>query len=204
MSFIPVPNTALARIVGTVDGQLTINTLYFEISGGGISAVNIQDLAVAVDGWAATQLAPLLSEDWVYVRTETVDLTALNSFQGVAANGTPGGQEGEAVPNNVAACVSFNTGVAGRSFRGRNYVPGTPNSVVVLNTIDGAFRANVLVAYAQLIGAGTFLAGWQWVVASRFTANAPRVSGVTTPVLSTAFRSPYVKSMRSRLVGHGA
>jgi hypothetical protein len=42
------------------------------------------------------------------------------------------------------------------------------------------------------------------VVVSRRTLGELRPVGVAIPVVSVAFTSPYVRSMRSREVGHGA
>lgn len=204
MAFQPVPDVAHARIVGKADGQDTINDLYFEISGTGISPTSLLNIATALDAWASTQLAPLLSEDWQYLRTDATDLTAANSFQ--VSVGTPavGGVTSEAAPNNVAACISFQTGIGGRSFRGRNYVPGIPNSAITLNTLSNTFMGALLTTYFMLAGAGTFEPGWQWVVVSRQTAGALRPSGIATPVINTVFTAPYVRSMRSREIGHGS
>lgn len=204
MAFIPVPDVALCRVSGRIDGQLTINTLYFEISGGGITPVNLADLAAAVDSWASGSLAPLLSEDWTYERTDAIDLTTQTGFVSTFASPVVGGVEGEAAPNNVACCISIRTGNAGRSFRGRNFVPGIPNSVITLNTLDAGFRTGLLSAYGELVGAGTFLAGWQFGVVSRYTAGAPRATGVISPVTGLTIVGQWVRSMRSREVGHGA
>jgi hypothetical protein len=59
-------------------------------------------------------------------------------------------------------------------------------------------------AYTLLVGPGSFEPGWQLVVVSRRTLGELRPVGVAIPVVSVAFTSPYVRSMRSREVGHGA
>jgi hypothetical protein len=204
MPFIPVPNVAQVKLFGSIDGQETINDLYFEVSGGGITPVNLATLAGVVGGWGQSHLAPLLSDDWQLVRTVCIDLTAQNSFQVDIGTPATGGVSGEANPNNVAACIKFSTALGGRSFRGRNYVPGIPGSVVTLNTMDATFMNNLSDAYFMMVGAGTFLPGWQWVVVSRFANNLPRTAGIATPVTSTGFTSPYVRSMRTREVGKGS
>jgi len=204
MAFQPVPDVAHVQVMGQQDNQLTINDLYFEISGGGITPVNLQALVNAVDTWASGSLAPQLSDDWSYTRTRGADLSA--QFGAVAEASTPaeGGSSAEAAPNNVAICISLRTGFAGRSFRGRNYIPGVPNDMVTLNTVSPVYLNALLLIYDQLVGAGTFLAGWQLGIVSRVTAGAVRPTGIITPVLSVSFTTPYVRSMRSREVGHGA
>lgn len=204
MAFQPAPNIAQIQVVGRADGQVTINNQFFELSGGGITAVNLEAITIASANWAVSQLAPLLSEDWSFERSIGTDLTLIDGPRVEIANPTVGGVAGEAAPNNVACCVSFRTAARGRSFRGRNYVPGIPNSVIDLNAMSPTFLSDISTAYSLMIGAGTFEAGWQWVVLSRETAGAPRANGIGSPVTSVTFSTPYVRSMRSRSVGRGA
>lgn len=204
MAFQPVPNVAQCRVEGRQDNQLTINDVYFEISGGGITPTNIQALATAVDVWARTSLASNLSEDWTYVRTIASDLTSATGPIGSASTPTPGGVAEEALPNNVAMCVSFRTAQRGRSGRGRNFVAGIPSPQVVLNTIDPTFISNILTVYLALIGPGAFVAGWEMVVVSRQTLGALRPSGLAIPITDIIAVTNTVRSMRSREVGHGA
>lgn len=203
MAYQPVPNVAHVKLEGVVDGQLTVNDIYFEVSGGGITPVNLAFLTNGCLSWFINELAPLLSEDWSTTRAIGTDLTTVDGPSLVFANATPGGVAGEAAPNNVAACVSLRTISRGRSARGRNYVPAIPNSLISLNTMDAGFMADLLSAYAILIGAGTFLAGWQMVVVSRVTGGVLRANGVPFPVIAATFTKPTVSSMRSRSVGHG-
>jgi hypothetical protein len=204
MPFQAVPNVAQIRVEGVVDSQLTINDLYFEISGGGITAVNLEAITDAVFAWHSGEVTPNLSQDWSLVRCVGIDLTAADGAEVITSGVTPGGADVEAAPNNVAACISFRTANRGRSFRGRNYIPGIPNDQVTLNTLETEYLATLQAAYALLIGAGTFVAGWQFVVVSRFAAGVQRAEGIATPVLTVQFTTPYVRSMRSREIGHGA
>ena len=210
MAFIPVPDVAHVKLEGTVDGQLTINDLYFQISGGGITSVNLSTLVTAVGGWGMGTLAPLLSDDWALVRTVGTDLTAANSYQVVLGTPATGGVSGEANPNNVAACLTLSTALSGRSYRGRNFIPGIPGSLVTLNTLDATFMVDLENAYFDLMGAGTFVPGWQFVVVSRYSGvdvngkPIPRAAGIATPIIGAGFSNPYVKSMRTREVGKGA
>lgn len=204
MPFIPVPNVAHCRLEGTLDGQQILNNLYFEISGGGITPTNIAALALAVRTWYTDTLTLQLSEYFQTLRVVATDLTTQNGVQAESADTQAGAVTGEAVSNNVAAVVSFRTGIGGRSYRGRNYVAGMPGSVVTQNLISGTFSTNLLTAYGALIGAGTFLAGWQWCVVSRYANNLPRVAGVASPVTNVLMVSQYVRSMRTRNVGIGS
>ena len=204
MPFVANPNTAQVRLQGTVDSQITINDLFFELSGGGINVANLTTLAVAVEDWWALNVANLLSFDWSTTRVSAIDLTSITGPAVDVPSSTVGGFSGEAAPNNVAACVSFRTASRGRSGRGRNFVPGIPNSEITLNTLSSGFIGDLLNAYNLLPGAGTFLAGWEWVVASYFSAGVARVAPVNFPVTSAIMVGTSVRSMRSREIGHGS
>lgn len=204
MPFQAVPNVALVTVNGRVDGQETINDHHFEITGGSITSINLAELVAAMAAWAIGTLAPLLSDDWALERLVGVDLTTATGPRRETSAPQVGGVSGEANPNNVAACVSLRTDGRGRSFRGRNYVPGIPGSVVTLNTLDSGFIASLTTAYFDLVGPGTFLAGWQYVIVSRITAGAPRAEGLAIPVTDITMVGNSVRSMRSREVGQGA
>lgn len=204
MPFQSAPNIAHVQIRGSIDSQLTINDQYWEISGGGITPTNLDTLVDSIVNWVNTSFAPLLSEDWSFTRVIATDLTTQTGYRVEAPGTATGGVTGESAPNNVAACVSFRTGVAGRSFHGRNYVPGIPNAEIDLNAMSPSFLSALSGAYVTLIGAGTFIPGWQWGVLSRVAAGVPRPVAILTPIISVTFTSPYVRSMRSRSVGHGA
>lgn len=204
MPFIPVPDVAQVRLEGVMDNQLTLNDLYFEISGGGINAAGLDNLCTNVADWWTLNVVNILSDDFASVRVTAIDLSSQTGALGSAPAAATGGVAIEAVPNNVAACVSFRTDQRGRSGRGRNYVPGIPGSQVALNTLDPGFITGLVGAYNLLIGAGTFVPGWQWVIASRYTGGLPRVSGIAIPVTSVLMVGNSVRSMRSREIGHGA
>ncbi len=210
MPFIPVPQCAQVQIQGVIDGQETINDLYFS-HGTTIDITALQALADAVDNWYWASILPELSNDFTYVRTIVTDLTTNTS--GVAfqsANTGPGGVTGESNPNNVAACISFRTALRGRNWRGRNFIPGIPGSVVTLNTIGNAFITNVQAGYRLLKFGGTTIPGdWSWVVVSRYSGvdvngkPIPRTSGVVELVTDALFVDPTVDSQRRRLPGRG-
>jgi hypothetical protein len=204
MPFQPAPDIAQFSLYGRVDGQTTINDLYFAISGGTITPAGLAEMTDAVAAWWGDHVIPLLSEDWAGQRVVGVDLTTANGARAETARAAFGGESGEAAPNNVAMCVKFLTAFRGRSFRGRNFVPGVPNSQLTLNTLAGGLIDNLLSAYGMLIGPGTLLAGWEWVVLSRITAGDKRPNGVGSPVVAVAMTTNTVRSMRTREVGVGA
>jgi hypothetical protein len=204
MSFQPAPGIAQITLHGVVDRQLTINDLFFAISGGVINVPALVEITSNVADWWTTNITPNLSSDWQSTRVIGVDLTTLNGPRFEMTRAVVGGVASEAAPNNVAACVKFLTAFRGRSFRGRNYVPAIPNAQITLNTISGGTIDALVNGYAALVGAGTVAPGWIWVVLSRRTLGAARPAGIGSPIVEPSMTTNTVRSMRSREVGHGA
>lgn len=210
MPFVPAAECVGVKLEGVIDGQQTINDLYFRLPGGFI-LTDIQSLTTNLVDWFNLALTPNLSEDWTSVAVHSRGLNVPEGFIVDTSTGSVvGGATIEAAPNNVAACISFRTGFAGRSFRGRNYVPGIPNDQVNLNTLEPDWMLAVKAAYDLLLPAGTALpGGWEWVIVSRFSGvdvngnPIPRTVATVTLVVSTLFTNAIVDSQRRRLPGRG-
>ena len=203
MAFQAAPSILQTTIEGRLDSQLTINDLFW-FSSGAITPTTVNSLLTQLFNWVNTTLSPLLSRDQSFTRIRAVDLGSAIGLVQETATTAVGGVDVESAPNNVAACVSLRTAQRGRSGRGRNFVPGIPNSVITLNTLDATFITDLLDAYNTLTGAGAFVAGWELVVLSRVTAGAPRAVGIGIPVTEATMVGNSVRSMRSREIGHGA
>jgi len=204
MPFIPIPNTAEVEIRGSLGGALIENTLYFT-NAGTITFEALNTLAFNVGDWFGVNMLPLLSADYTLREVFARDLTTDSGVTASAPQpeGSVGGQAGGSEAGNVSACISFRTGFAGRSFRGRNYIPAIPKSQISQSILNGSWMASCITAYQQL-SSETAEGGWTWVVASRYHNNAPRVEGVTTPVNAVLFTDVVSDSQRRRLPGRGA
>lgn len=203
MAFVPVPNVAMVEIRGSVDSQDVENTLYFEKAGTIVDG-DLANIAGNTRTWVTDEWLQAVGSAWQGRELVVTDLTTATSGQvSVSLSGETGVIEEAIMPNNVTACVSFRTAFRGRSFRGRNYMPAIPISAVTgLNELTTGYMNNVANRYANLI-ANPILPSWSWVVVSRFTNNAPRTSGIGTPVVSVIFADNTVDSMRRRLPGRG-
>jgi hypothetical protein len=199
----PVVGTVQCQLFGRVDGQITINDLYFQAAGA-VTPAGVDTLVTDIASWFGGNLATILSDDWATERVVGTDLTTATGYRKELAAVTIGGVTGEANPNNVAAVVSLRTNQRGRSARGRNFVPAIPGAAVTLNTLDPAFISDLITQYSFLIGPGTFSVGWELVVVSRVTGGVSRAAGLAIPVTGVIMVTNTVRSMRSREVGHGA
>lgn len=200
MASVPVPNVAEIDIRYDINGQPAENTLYAEYTGT-ITGAILDALAVAVEDWFVDEMLPLLVDALVYRETHVRDLSAGSGFQALANGeaGATGAGTGTPYPGSVAWAVKFVTGLAGRSFRGRNYVSGLSSATVLGNILDPAFASAVVGAYQMLLtGGGILPADWQWVVVSRVSGGVPRVTGLTTPVNAVGYTDLVVDSQRNR------
>lgn len=204
MAFIPVQNTCEAQVRMSLDSQFVENTLYF-YKATGIDATLMTTLGNQLLLWWTTEYAVPLATS---LSLREIYLTDLSSQNGptvtipAPAPAPTGGVGADALPNNVAACISFRTAHRGRSYRGRNYVPALPDTMVTLNEMAPSLQADLVDAYNGLFARAT-TAAVTWVVVSRFENGAPRTNGNAEPVTSVVLVDPIVDSQRRRLPGRG-
>lgn len=204
MAFVPIPETIEVDMRMRLDSQRIENTLYFHKIGGWATA----DVPVVYNAlllWWTTNLSEPLSNQLTLAEIGIQDLSSESGFAFDIATPVPnpaGGSAEPAVPNNVALCISFRTNNRGRSYRGRNYIPGLPRTAVTQNTVDSTTAATLQTAYNDLIDvAATF--GADWVVASRYFNGGTRSPGIHTIITSALIVDRTVDSQRRRLPGRG-
>jgi hypothetical protein len=205
MPFVPVANTAHAVVHQRLDNQEVLNNLYFQHVGGPPSSVDLGNLAQGLLDYWTTNMLPFQSAQLTLERVSARDLTAANGLviEAAAGPGTVGGSSNDFLPNNVAFCISFRTGFAGRSFRGRNYFGGLTEQEVTDNTVNALTVANLVEAYNNMVLVGAVATGWDWVIVSRQSGGVDRPAGVVTPVVTAVATDDRVDSMRTRLPGRG-
>jgi len=187
-----------------LDDQIVQNTLYFELPAGAPSALQLADLATGVGDYWGLNMLPLQAAELTLEFVSARDLTFVDGLVAESISGQgPGGNANGFEPANVAACIKFITGRAGRSFRGRNYFGGIPTDVITGNHFVGGFLVSLAAAYAGMVGLGTLAAGWQWVVVSRFSGGLPRAEGIKTVVTDAFSTDDVADSQRRRLPGRG-
>lgn len=203
MVYIPVPDAVHVQLLMDDAGEPIMNDLYFN-AGGTPTTGDMTTLGTALINWWGNDLAPLICDQVGLRQVRLTDLGSPIGAQVTLADGSIGGVTTEQAPNNVAPCISFRTPFRGRSFRGRNYVPGVPNTMVNINTLDGSWTAAIKAVYEELLpGGGVALPGlYEWVVVSRYTGGGPRVTGIFTNVISCGFTDLIVDSQRRRLPRH--
>jgi len=203
LPFIPFANCAEVVLQGTMGAQAAYLTFGFQ-NAGAWSGSQLQDLADAMAGWATAHLLPILHNSYEVDLVKATDLTTEFAPVAVSVAGLPqaGGVSGSASPNNVNMVVSFKTVNRGRSFRGRNYVPGVPpGNLQTTTTWTAAFAATMEGVYNDIFVDINPL-GFTHVVLSRFNNSVRRTVGVATPVTQYLARVE-IGTQRRRIIGHG-
>lgn len=193
-----------AELRMTLFDQQIMNTLWFSLNGDSPSPTSCQAVADYLASWWQAQMRPLLTNAItlreVYVRgAEREDGNP--EYTSVLGLPITGEEQLESMPGNVALCVSFRTGMTGRSYRGRNYVSGMSDGKVSGNQFQASFVNNVVQAYTEL--KGNVPGGMSWVVASFQSNGAVLNPGVPRPIQAVLATDVNVDSMRSRLSGRG-
>lgn len=202
--FVPAPNVLQARMRYVQFGQLTENTLYFEGSAA-VDTALATTLGNALLNWWSVNFQPQCSNQMALLQVYITDLTTQTGFTVAVTppSALTGGSTTEALPNNVAFCVSFRTAARGRSSRGRNYVGGLTEADTNASNLLQSRATAIVNAYKLLMGAGVFVPGLQLVVVSRFTLGNPRPVALSRPVINILNVDLTVDSQRRRLPHRG-
>jgi len=179
MAFIPTIGAIELVVHFTVGGLPCSITLTLGTGGVPPTATQLEDAALATNGWATGTLGDWLSNQLEFTGVTAYDLTSASSptFTVVNAPTIPGAVADPMISGNTSIVASLRTANRGRSSRGRNYVTGVPNA----SKLDPfhsttTFAANLLGAY--LTGLAAFAtAGFTWMVNSKYTLGVPRTAG---------------------------
>jgi len=210
MPFVPVPDTIEVDVNYLLDAQIVQNTMYFH-SDTGWDAASISAWLTEMKDLISSDLMPFLSSALELFELVGKLLDAASSISATVSLSTPvsGSDINSMLPNNATYTISFRTGLSGRSFRGRNYVPGLTSGSVSQNVIDSTTRTGILDFYTTL-AALAVSEGYEMVVVSRYSGvdvngdPIPRVTGVATPIVSFGTADFTVDSQRRRLPGRGS
>ena len=202
MAFIPATNCVRVVVEGLLDGQELANVYHVDV-GATVTTVIMNAIIDEFETWLTDELLPNVSEDYEVTAITARDLTTITGalIERPQDPFLAGGQAAGALPNNVALCTTWFTSLAGRSYRGRTYVAGLDETNVTLSRIlsgTASAFATVMVELVNMIAA----IGYDLVVASFYTALAPRVSAVLTPIIAAGVNT-VMDSQRRRLPGRG-
>jgi hypothetical protein len=163
------------------------NVLGFKAKGSGATLANLASAfkaAVVITGAGGILrfTSNKLSSDRLTVR-DVVPGTAAEVELDYTA--VPGQITADMCPPQCATLVTWRTGLAGRSFRGRTFLPGLAEDRQANGTLVAAQLSEVADFVTQMLavfGPTGSDANWQFAVISRITAGAPRTPPIATAV----------------------
>ncbi len=202
MAFQAVVDTVEIDLIFTENGETLQNVFYAKLPGGYLLA-DLVALAVAVDGAMASHFLPQQVIECFYARTEIRGLAVQNDL--TTTNNTSAGVgilAGGALPNNVTLAVKKESGLTGRSARGRCYWIGavaTALDAANENKFTVAYTASIVAAVDRIRVVVPTVGLWEAVLVSRFTGGLPRAFGLTFPWVSSVAVNEVVDSQRGRL-----
>ena len=200
-----VPNGVKVVISFQDAGQLAQNDLWFVGPDAEPDFSSVNALANWVATFVQTIYLPLVCDVVTLTKVVARSMTsATGAIATVFDGATQGSVATEQAPNNVAPCISFGSGLGGRSTHGRNYIVGTPNAAIDVNTLSPTFIGAFTDAYSQLLPGGTVdPAPFIWSIVSYSENGVVRGTPFSWPVRSVGFTDNVVDSQRRRLPGRG-
>lgn len=200
MANVYAPNVAQFNLNFTYQDEPAQNTMYTLYAEAPTSAM-LNATSAAIYGTWATEAAPICPNT---VRLNEVKAMSLHSAGAPVGGYTPitpivGADSGASAPNQDTISVSFRTGFAGRSRRGRNYWIGLLKANITNNRLDPGVMAFILAYYNQFLPAAGILENCVWGVYSRFANKTPRLTGLFTPINQVLFVNNVIDSQRNRM-----
>jgi len=178
-TFVPLTNGAQVELLYVLDSKVIQNRLWFWNADHIPDSTELRDLADGVYDWHTTYILPYLSADLQLATVVARDWSVpVGPFEVTTRPVVFGGVSEEAHSANVAVVVGFRWALQySREKRNKHYVPGAPDSAVVLNTVQPAFQDAMFEGYAALIDWARLIPPtdfWYWVTTSAYDNNAPR------------------------------
>jgi len=135
--FIPATAIAQLELVYLLDGQIVENRVMIQ-GGDQWLETDLNALADAAIVAVEAHFMPLMSDQCSLSLVRAKDMEVQDSFAVEKEPAAPifGDDAGGSLPNNVTLTTKFNSGRAGRSFRGRAYNIAIPRSAVATAAIN--------------------------------------------------------------------
>lgn len=208
--FIPAPNTVSVEVFGSYRGAV-IESVFHVLKGSPFTLSQVQGLRGVFVTWINTYWKLCFVSAFLITR---VRIKALDSDSAPMEDypispvvaGTMG-CGGQYLPGSACLAFKLATGLSGRSYRGRVYVPVTCTDLTPSpgnNDVSTTWSNSVIANISNLL---TVIPAWDasahLAIASFRHANAWRTTAVVTPVISVVIVDSHLDSQRRRLSGRG-
>lgn len=203
--FIPAANCASFELIYTYGGNTVENVMHVH-KGSPYSAADLAALRTIVNTWDSTSWVNLRTSGCTLIRIKSKALDSVGSPMEDYYLPTPrvGAIAGTLFPGNVTWAIKLATGLSGRSYRGRLFVPGIGVAVVGVNQNEMAAASAVqYLASLNLLLANLAAGGHTLGVLSYMSGGAWRANGLFTPATGWVQTDLHFDSQRRRLTGRG-
>lgn len=198
MPFQPIPNVASVEIRYDMPDAVRAENRIFFLQPAGYTLATIQALCQIVDDWVGASWLAQLPSAVSYRETYTRGQTMEEDVQDVRNNNAgPGLLNNPILPNEVSFALKFETGLTGRSARGRMYVTGLIEGDVTGNLLS-VVRANAMVDSVNTLFATAQASNWIPVVVQRINNGTVLPAGIPRPIVDVGFTDLIVDSQRGR------
>lgn len=200
--FVGNPDAIVCAVSGTYFDKPVSNILAFDFHSVP-TETDVENLAGAVqEAWLAN-VVPILNGDYTHTAVTARSMASNEGAQFVSAMTTPavGGHNAElqAFSSSQALCVTFHTATAGRSGRGRIYIPGGTRQASLSNYANTTWADTVVPALLDVFSTVLTGTGATHVIYSRKHAKAWRETAALYPVNSVLLRNYRIDSQRRRM-----
>lgn len=205
MAFIPVNTTVQVEMVHGGPGGVAVNVHHVKVDHA-IALADLTAIGLCFKDWfdvdCKSQVSSGVALNLIRLRDLSTQAGLVLDYQ--TALPIAGTRVSPGMPSNVTLALTGRTGFAGRSFRSRTYWIGLCEDQCTGDAIVGAIITSLLAIMNALITRVAAIgADYELVVVSKYTNNAPRANGITTPI--QAFTTDgVIDSQRRRLLGRGA
>lgn len=211
--FIPAPNTALIEMVYTYASQIIENTFHVQ-KNSPFTSGDLQFLTTVFDAWDSTGTTSWHNQRssvnvLQQIKARALDTASSPVWINVLTTPRPGLRTtGTAMPPNVTFALTWQTGHAGRSYRGRLFVPGILTGDIQASPNQGLLNSGfagqlVITLNSLLTQINAIASDYHLVVTSYYNNHAWRTTAVNTIITNAAFADLSLDNMRRRLPGRG-
>jgi hypothetical protein len=197
--FVPLADGIQAELVYRFAGKIITNRLWFVVVAGGPTTADLIAVGAGVGAWARDNLMLCLSQDLRLLEVRTYDATVpYPGPQVITFVGADGGQAEKSYSANVAVKMEFQTQTPPALWLNWNFIPGIPDSAVLLNTIQPSFITCVQNSYITLLDVFSLFT-YRWVATRAIVDGIPLATRDQFRIDHPRIRRHVVSQRRTRL-----
>jgi len=184
MAFIPTTNGVSVVFEGIQNGIPIVNKFHLNV-GTSPDVTLLEDVLDVFQTWMAAYWLQLAHTSYTLARIVAKDISVADGEEAALnlTSGNVGLNTGLAMAANAAVVLSWRTIKTGRSFRGRTYMGGMPNSFLAdAQNINSSVAVDIAEAGQALLDAIT-AAGYTLCVLSKYALKVARIAGLLTEII---------------------